>query len=91
MASIEESARRGQEKYLRRVAQANGAGARTQMGGNYREAFERAVAAYAERGFGPERTANYRNAYLTYGAQNYQPEPSWGATWAAEWAKAMRV
>jgi hypothetical protein len=86
MASIEEMGQRGQARYLRRVALPNGAGTCTQMGGNYRGAFERAVAAYAARGLGLERAENYRQAYLTYAAQNYKPEPSWGSNWA----RAMR-
>ena len=86
--TLQEMALQGQRKYQVRVHRAGSVGARSEMGGAYRAALPKATTNYAAV-FGPKRAAAYADAYATYGAQNYQPQNQWGATWANRWTEAM--
>lgn len=76
MASIEEMARKGQEKLSRKASS---------MATSYNASKQRAAANYAAAGFGPTRTANYSSGInaATYRA----PDPN---KWATNWAAKMR-
>ena len=80
---------KGQAKYMRKIHAPGTAGARSQMGGGYREARDRATTGYSAV-FGPKRAEAYHQAYLTYAVENYQPENVWGDKWRRNWLEAMQ-
>ena len=74
MASIPEMASKGEDK-LRRKAAA--------MASNYEASKTRAVTNFSAVGFGPQRTAAYRDGVAA--ARYIAPDPGkWGRNWAAK-------
>ena len=87
MPSLEDMARKGQQKLTQRINQPDGPQGRGRMQNSYRVAFERAVANYQASGMGPSRVAAYQQAYATIAAQNYEPEQR---RWATNWLAKMQ-